>query len=166
MVVPTLKRILLVLVLLFLLQVSASFACFGPKLFIGAAPGLEGEMRYHLVSIYLHEKTGIDSIQVALKTGQTALDAIIAQEIDLGFGAAAQTVETAQVTVLTLDNGLKLYAGERPLSDLQFSTVGRAFTLLQKRIDGGNLEPIRQRVKAGVLPATAVRDFMMANGWI
>ena len=163
MVVSTLKRALLLLILLLLLQVSAGFACFGPKLFIGAVPGLEGEMRYYLVSIYLHEKTGIDSIQVALKAGQTSIDAITAQEIDLGFAAAAETVHPA---VLQLDDGLQLYAGERPLNDLQFSTVGRVFSLLQKRIDGSSLEPIRQRIKAGVLPATAVRDFMMENGWI
>ena len=163
MVVSALKTTLLILSLLLILQASAGLACFGPKLFIGSVPGLEGEMRYHLVSIYLHEKTGIDSVQVELKHGQTAIDAITAQEIDLGFAADSAT-EIA--SVLQLDDGLKLYSGERPLSDIQFTTVGRVFKKLQKRIEQGNLDLIRQRIKVGDLPAAAVRDFMMENGWI
>ncbi len=163
MVVSALKTTLLTLSLLFILQVTASLSCFGPKLFIGVAPDLEGEMRYHLVSIYLHEKTGIDSVRVELKQGQTAIDAISAQEIDLGFATVA---ETSGVAVLDLGEGLKLYSGERPLNDLQFTTVGRVFKKLQKRIDQNNLDLIRQGIKNGELPAAAVRDFMMKNGWI
>ncbi len=166
MVVSALKTALLCLVLLLALQVSIALACFGPKLFVGVGPGLEEEMRYHLVSIYLHEKTGIDSSQVELKQGQSAIEAIIAQEIDLGFAAASTTLATSAVSVLQLDDGLKLYSGERPLNDLQFSTVGRVFTRLQNRIDGSGLDPIRQGIKTGKLPATAVRDFMLENGWI
>ncbi len=163
MVVSALKTTLLTLSLLLILQVTVSLSCFGPKLFIGVIPGLEGEMRYHLVSIYLHEKTGIDSVQVVLRQGQTAIDAISAQEIDLGFANVAKTLSVA---VLDLGEGLKLYSGERPLNDLQFTTVGRVFKKLQKRIDQSNLDFIRQRVKSGDLPAAAVRDFMMENGWI
>lgn len=163
MAVPALKTGLLTAVLLLTLLMSAGLACFGPKLFIGVAPGPEGEMRYHLVSIYLHEKTGIDSVAVELKPGQTALDAIAANEIDLGFAAAAAS-ET--VAVLVLDDGLRLHSGERPLHDLQFSTVGRVFARLQKKLDAGSLAPVRRRIKDGTLPATAVRDFMLNNGWI
>jgi len=163
MVVPVLKMSLLSLVLLLSLHVSAGMACFGPKLFIGLVPGLEGEMRYHLVSIYLHEKTGIDSTPVELKDNQTALDAIALQEIDLGF---AVDTPTDRIAVLQLDDGLKLYSGERPLNNLQFSTVGRVFKKLQKRIDQTNLNAVRQRIRAGSLPATAIRDFMMEHGWI
>lgn len=163
MVVSALKTGLLSLLLLVTLQASASMACFGPKLFIGLGPGLESEMRYHLVSIYLHEKTGIDCTSVELRAGQTALEAISLKEIDLGFAAVAPA---ESVALLELDDGLKLYSGERPLNDLQFSTVGRVFDKLQKRINQLSLEPVRQRIKAGGLPATVVRDFMMENGWI
>jgi hypothetical protein len=163
MVVSALKTLLPALFLLLAVQVPAGLACFGPKLFVGVLPGLEEEMRYYLVSIYLHEKTGIDTVRVELKEGRTAIDAIAAHEIDLGFAADSAT-ET--VAVLQLDDGFKLYTGERPLTDLQFSTVGRVFAKLQNRLDQNNLDLIRQAIKAGSLPATAVRDFMLKNGWI
>ena len=163
MAVSTLKMSFLTILLLIVVQVTFSTACFGPKLFIGVEPGLEGEMRYHLISIYLHEKTGIDSIRVELKQDQTALAAIAAQEIDLGF--ASDSVSTA-IAVLVLEEGLNLYSGERPINDLQFSTVGRVFKKLQKLLNPSHLSDIRQRVQAGDLPATAVRNFMMKNDWI
>jgi hypothetical protein len=163
MAVPALKSILLTTLLLLVLLAASGFACFGPKLFIGVVPGLEGEMRYHLVSIYLHEKTGIDSILVELKAGQTAEAAILAKEIDLGYSREANMKATE---VLRLADGYKLYSGERPLNDLQFTTAGRAFAKLQKRLDAGSLDKIRARILTGTLPATAVRDFMLNNGWI
>jgi len=163
MVVSALRALCLAAVLLLTLQVSAGQACFGPKLFIGVAPGVEGEMRYHLVAIYLHEKTGIDSSRIELKPGQSGLDAIAAQEVDLGFAASATA---AGKRVLRLDEGLGLYSGERPLHDLQFSTAGRAFARLQKVIDRDGLAPVRQAILAGTLPAVAVRNFMLEQGWI
>ncbi len=163
MAVSPLRVLLSAVVLLLVLLAVNGAACFGPKLFIGVAPGLEGEMRYHLVAIYLHEKTGIESTQVELKPGRSVLKAIAAKEIDLGFSgqdAAAGTV------VLRLEEGLKLYAGERPLNDLQFSTVGRAFSRLQKRLDRERLDKVRQAIAGGRLPAGAVRDYMLEKGWI
>ena len=82
------------------------------------------------------------------------------------FEDFANVAKILSVAVLDLGEGLKLYSGERPLNDLQFTTVGRVFKKLQKRIDQSNLDFIRQRVNLGDLPAAAVRDFMMENGWI
>ncbi len=163
MVVSALKKIVLLMPVVLLFFVATGYACFGPKLFIGVGPGLEGEMRYHLVAIYLHEKTGIDSTMITLKTGQTAIAAISAEEIDLGFS----TVESSEAThVLKLEEGLNLYSGKRPFNDLQFSTAARAFAKLQKKLASNNLAEIRLSISSGTLPATAVRNFMMQNGWI
>ena len=163
MAVPALKSVGLILVLVSTLLVSSGFACFGPKLFIGVEAGLEGEMRFHLIAIYLHEKTGIDSTLIELKSGQTVADAFSAKEIDLGFSSDAAVEATP---VLTLDGGLKLYSGERPLNDLQFSTVSRSFAKLQQRLTPAVLSQIRREIDAGALPAVVVRDFMLKNGWI
>lgn len=163
MVVPALKTISLTAVLFLVLLVSSGSSCFGPKLFIGVTPGVEGEMRYHLVAIYLHEKTGIESNRVELKPDHTAAQAIVAKEIDLGFSVEDSL---AAPVVLRLDNEFKLFSGERPLSDLQFTTVSRALKRLQKRLDAGNLNAVRQAIAQGTLPATAIRDFMLEEGWI
>jgi len=138
-------------------------ACFGPQIFIGTAAGLEGEMRYHLIAIYLHEKTGIDSTRVMLKPGQSALEAIAAEEIDLGFDLPQKTDIPV---LLQLENGPNLYTGRRPLKDLQFSTLGRALEKLNQRLRGEHLDQLRRDMAAGVLPATAVRQLMQQQGWI
>jgi len=138
-------------------------ACFGPQIFIGTAEGLEGEMHYHLIAIYLHEKTGIDTTRVLLKPGQSTLEAIAAGEIDLGFGLPQKTDIPV---LLQLKNGLNLYSGSRPLKDLQFSTLGRALEKLNQRLRGEHLEQLRRALSTGVLPATAVRQLMQQQGWI
>ncbi len=158
-----LRANLLLAGLLLILLATPAAACFGPKLFIAVGPGVMEEMRYHLVAIYLHEKTGIESEKIALKSELSAIDAFAAEEIDLGFSAQKTTIATQ---VLQLDNNLFLYAGPRPLHDLQFSTVGRALARLQKKLTGESLDPVRQAIKEGRLPASAVRDFMLEKGWI
>lgn len=162
MAVRALKGVCCALGLLLVLSSLAS-ACFGPKLLIGRVPGTDGELHYHLVAIYLHEKTGIDSTPVELAAGQSAADAIAQHEIDLGFVAADSV---AQPVVLRLDNGMQLLSGERPQNDLQFTTALPALQKLQQRLDKQNLDTVRTAIKRGVLPATAIRNFMLEQGWI
>ncbi len=144
-------------------SMTPAVACFGPKLFIGTEPGLAGEMRFHLVALYLHEKTGIESQRVEFVPGETALAAIAAEKIDLGFSLPD---DAAPEPRLTLETGRVLYSGKRPLEDLQFSTVPRALAKLQQRLAGEDLSGIEQEIAAGVLPAAAVRHFMLREGWI
>lgn len=162
MVVSALKRLGLLAFALCLLASSVN-ACFGPKVFIGVPAGLEGEMRYHLIAIYLHEKTGIDSTQIVLKPGQSALDAIASADIDLGFDQALN----ADIPVLmTLADGQRLYSGPRPLNDLQFSTLGRALKKLDQILNAAHLAQLHADLKRGVLPATAVRALFDQQGWL
>lgn len=163
MAIPALRKISLLIFVALIVSVASGYACFGPKLFIGVEPGLEGEMRYHLLSIYLHEKTGIDSTMIELDSGQTALQAIGANEIDLGFSPGSTT---DPAYVLTLEEGINLYSGDRPRNDLQFSTTGKALSKLGQRLDNHSISTIRQSISSGILPATAVRKFMMQSGWI
>jgi hypothetical protein len=163
MALPALKSLGLALALLLTLAAATSLACFGPKLFIGVTPGLEGELRFHLIAIYLHEKTGIDSTLIELKPGQSAAAALAADEIDFGFGGPDSL---GGAPVLNLGEGLWLYSGPRPLNDLQFSTVGRTLAKLQQRLGPDSLKVMREAVSAGVLPAVAVRDYLHKNGWI
>lgn len=146
-----------------LLLASTANACFGPKLFIGVPAGLEGEMRYHLIAIYLHEKTGIDSTLVVLQPGQSALQAIAAEEIDLGFDLRR---DTKTPVLLQLDEEQSLYSGSRPLNDLQFSTLSPALEKLNQRLTLEHLAQLRREIHAGVLPATAVRNLLQQQGWI
>ena len=151
------------LTLVISLLTSSTFACFGPKLFVGTEPGLAGEMRYHLVALYLHEKTGIDSVHVVYEPGQNALQAISAQKIDLGFSTAD---ESDIPVLLKLTDGQVLYSGKRPLEDLQFSTAPRALQKLQQRLNNASLQSVEEQIAAGELPAAAIRNFMLEAGWI
>jgi hypothetical protein len=162
MAVSALKKLLRVALGL-LLVVQTANACFGPKIFIGTAEGLEGEMRYHLIAIYVHEKTGIDSTRVVLQPGQSALEAIAAEEIDLGFDLRR---DTDTPVLLQLKEDQSLYSGPRPLNDLQFSTLSRALEKLNQRLTLEHLAQLRREIDAGVLPATAVRNLMQQQGWI
>lgn len=161
MVICPLKYFLLIFSTL--LIANSALACFGPKLFIGTASGLEAEMRYYLVALYLHEKTGIDSVRVELAAGESASAAIANERIDLGFSAVA---DASVPVLLTLPGSHVLCSGKRPLESLQFSTVVPVLKRLEQRLTKVDLTTIERRIASGVLPATAVRNFMMQAGWI
>jgi len=148
--------------LLLLISLSA-YACFGPKLYIGTHTGEEGELLYHLVAVYLKEKTGVESLRVELTGGQT-VEALLQQEkIDFGFSPSSSG---AWPQLLSFDQQLYLLHGPRPVEDLQFTTVPKALQKLQARLQDDDLKQLRQQVASGLLPAKAVRSFYMQRGWI
>ncbi len=152
-----------ILVLLFLLISVPAGACFGPKLFLGTPPGVEGELLFHLVSIYVKEKTGIESLRLEMTAEQTADGLLKKEEVDLAFDHNQSQQWGA---LLQVGEQLYLLSGPRPTQDLQFTTVPRVLSKLQRLLDADDLSHLRQQVTAGVLPAKAVRSYYMQQGWI
>lgn len=149
---------------LFILLIGVSAgACFGPKLYVGTAAGEDGELLFHLVAIYVKEKTGVESLRVELTSGQTAEDLLQQKKIDLGFYSSASE---KWPHLLRVGRELFLLHGPRPTDDLQFTTVPKALLRLQKNLQPADLQTLRQQVSVGVLPAKAVRTFYLQRGWI
>ncbi len=151
------------LVLLLLLITVPASACFGPKLYLGTPAGEDGELLFHLVAIYVKEKTGVESLRVELTAGQTAESLLQKNEVDLAFHPAASQNWSA---VLQLEEQLWLLTGPRPTEDLQFTTVPRTLSKLQRLLAAGALTELRRQVANGILPAKAVRGHFMERGWI
>ena len=149
-------------ILLLLIALPAS-ACFGPKLYFGSDAGEEGELLFYLVSIYVKEKTGVESTRIEMTGEQTALELLLQEKVDLVFAP----VDSEQWShLLSVGDQLFLLSGPRPTGDLQFTTVPKALSRLQARLKSADLDQLRQQVAAGVLPAKAVRTLYMQRGWI
>lgn len=150
-------------VLLLLMISVPTAACFGPKLYFGTVAGEDGELLFHLVAIYVQEKTGVESLRVELNAGQTVEGLLMQEKIDLGFSSTAMA---KWPYLLLVGNDQYLVHGSRPTDDLQFTTVPKAIKRLQEVLQPADLEALRQQVAAGVLPAKAVRTLYMQRGWI
>lgn len=153
-------KYLLVTLLLFVAMPLC--ACFGPKLYVGTATGLDGELLFHLVSLYVQEKTGVESIRVEMTAEQTAVQLLQQEKVDLAFAAAASDNWPSLLNVADLS----LLAGPRPTGDLQFTTVPKALDRLHLRLKAADLTLLRLQVAQGVLPARAVRNLYTQRGWI
>jgi hypothetical protein len=151
------------LVLFLLLLAFPAGACFGPKLYVGTPAGEDGELLFYLVAIYIKEKTGVESLRVELAEEQAGEKFLQQDKVDLVFHSAASADWKA---LLQLEQQLWLLSGPRPTQDLQFTTVPRALSKLQRLLTVAELSELRRQVAAGVLPAKVVRTRYMERGWI
>lgn len=138
-------------------------ACFGPKLYIGTGSSSLDLVFYEVVSLYLREKTGVESMRVELQ-GDDPLTVLDREEADLVRILAPR--DSSFVTLLAVDGYLHLLSGARPLEDLQFTTVAPALRKLDALLRPEHLEALRTRVKQGRPPAAEARRFLMSQGWI
>lgn len=120
-------------------------------------------MLFEVVALYVKEKTGTESVPVVLKNGEDPLAALRGDKVDLAFSPAAPGPEPALLQV----SGLPLLlSGQRPLDDLQFTTVAPALAKLNKLLHAQDLEPLLRQVEQGAPPAATARKFLMTKGWI
>lgn len=142
------------LLLLLLLSPWPASACFGPKLFVAVPESPDGELAYAMVSLYVKEKTGVETVQVK-EPGGTAL--LSAKKADLVVAPAATGA------VLTLPKDLGLFAGERVRSDLQFTTVIPALSRLAPLLKEADWPAMTERVKQGEGATAVIRAFFKAQ---
>jgi len=145
-----------------LLCAHSAQACFGPKLYVGVGSDTLDEVFYELVSLYVREKTGVETVRVALK-GKPPLAALRDEEVDL---VPVETPAEGFDVLMSIGDLIHLLSGPRPLQDLQFSTVAPALRKLGSLLTAEQLGGLRDRVEQGEPPAAQARRFLMTQGWI
>lgn len=155
-------RSLIALVACLLLGGTAS-ACFGPKLYVGVSADVETEVLYALVTLYVKEKTGVESLRVDLTPDLDPLRELAENRLDL---ALSKTGETHPDRILSVPGYPILIAGERPLQDLQFTTVVPAIRKLEKLLSAQDVAALVHAVRSGTSSMAAVRTLLMERRWI
>ena len=142
---------------------SHASACFGPKLFVGVSAGAEHDLLYALVTLYVKEKTGVESIRVDIDKQTNPLKLITDDEADMVF---VVTKESLQNAVLNVKDFPALVAGKRPLEELQFTTVLPAVKKLDHLLKNEDVQILVNKVKTGKSAMAVAREFFMENRWI
>ena len=138
-------------------------ACFGPKLYVGTGEGSEADVLYAMVTLYVQEKTGVESIRVVYTDTQDPLTELDEERVDLTFAPEAQH---AEVSLLRLSGYPVLVTGKRRLEDLQSTTVVPAIRKLAGLLKSDDVVNIITQVQAGDSAMAAVRRFYMERRWI
>lgn len=149
--------------LLTLLTPSLAQACFGPKLFVGAGQGERNDVLYALVTLYIQEKTGVESTRVEIDAGRNPLELISADKADLVFVSSGQAIEN---TVFSLGDLPVMVTGKRPLEELQFTTVLPAIRKLNRLLKHEDVTTLVRLAESGASAMAVVRKFFMEHRWI
>ncbi len=158
----SLNRLLAAFLLTALTALPAA-ACFGPKLYVGVAADQRQELLFALVSLYVVEKTGVESERVPLMDRADPGADLRTDRIDMAFAAAP--VAGAE-TLLAIPGYPLLVSGARPLTDLQFTTVAPALRKLATLLTVNDLLALEARVAAGDKPLAAARRLCMERRWL
>lgn len=142
---------------LLLVPVAPAAACFGPKLYVAVPGGAEGELAFAVVSLYLKEKTGVESLKVDL-SGKDGLRELAEERADLAV------VTVAPQGVAQLAPGMVIASGSRPRDDLQFTTVLPALAKLHKLMAAAEWPTLLARVRGGEGALAVARSFFKARG--
>lgn len=153
----------LILLLALLLSALPAMACFGPKLYLGVAAAPQQELLFAVVTLYVKEKTGVESEAVTLAAGVDPVAELRAERVDMAFVAAP--VNGAE-TLLAVTGYPLLVSGSRPLTDLQFTTVAPALRKLATLLTAADLHTLESRVAAGETPLAAARRLFKERRWI
>lgn len=142
---------------------SLAEGCFGPKLFVGFQKGTQNEVMYALITLYIKEKTGVESTLVMIDDQQDPIRLIEQDQADLVFTSYESQPENV---VFHVTGSPVLVSGTRPYSDLQFTTVLPAVKKLNALLTPADLTTLTDRVKSGQSAMSVVREFLMKNRWI
>lgn len=149
-------------VLLIALVCSPVQACFGPKLFVGVGTGAQDEALFAVITLYVQEKTGVESTRVVLEKGQDPLTLLAGKKVDLAFVLLDSLDNTAfQIAGLPL-----LATGKRPLEELQFTTVLPAISKLNQLLQREDVDFLIKQIESGDSAMSAARKFLMERRWI
>ena len=156
-------RSLVLVILLVSLACLPVQACFGPKLFVGVGQGGQNDVVFALVTLYVQEKTGVESKRVEIEKDQDPLALLSNEKADLVLMLADETLEN---TVFHVDGLPLLATGKRPLEELQFTTVLPAIKKLNRLLKYEDVARLVSRVDAGESAMAVAREFFMEHRWI
>ncbi len=156
------RRLLACFIVALALGGGIAWGCFGPKLYVGTGAGVEAEVLYELVALYLKEKTGIETVRVELE-GRDAAEELHGERLDLAFapGPAPGLTPLIELAGLPL-----LLSGRRPLEDIQFTTAGPALRRLGSKLTPLQVRDLCARVAAGAPVKAEVRRFLTEARWL
>ncbi len=137
-------------------------ACFGPKLFVGTGKSVQEEALFALVTLYVQEKTGVESTRVEIEAGQDPRTLLNGEKVDLVFVLS----DAPENTVFQIAGMPRLVTGKRPLEELQFTTVLPAIKKLNRLLQQSDVELVVSNIEAGDSPMIAARKFLMEFRWI
>lgn len=149
-------------VLLLALLCAPAQACFGPKLFVGVGQGVQDEALFALITLYVQEKTGVESSRVEIETGQDPGALLTGNKVDLAFARS----DSLDNTVFHIAGLPLLVTGRRPLEELQFTTVLPAISKLNRLLMREDVDLLIERIEAGDSAMSAARQFLMERRWI
>lgn len=161
MVIRPLKVIVATVFLVALLSAPVQ-ACFGPKLFVGSGSSVQDEALFALVTLYVQEKTGVESTRVEIEEGQDPLALLHGEKVDLVFVLS----DALDNTVLHIASMPLLVTGKRPREELQFTTVLPAIRKLNRLLKQADVNLIISRIEAGDSAMAVAREFLMELRWI
>ena len=156
-------RSLVMAMLLVTLACSPVQACFGPKLFVGVGQGGQNDVVFALVTLYVQEKTGVESKRVEIEKDQDPLALLSNEKADLVLMLADETLDN---TVFHVEGLPLLATGKRPLEELQFTTVLPAIRKLNRLLKYEDVARLVGRVDTGESAMAVAREFFMERRWI
>lgn len=140
-------------------------ACFGPKLYVGLVPQEHSEVMFALVTLYVQEKTGVESLRVELEPTQNPRAELAADRLDLALVATPAGTGDRDL-VLAVGDYPGVASGVRPREDLQFTTVLPAIRKLAGLLSPAELDGLVAEVATGTSPLAAARSFLRERRWI
>jgi hypothetical protein len=148
--------------LLLALVCAPAQACFGPKLFVGVGQGVQDQALFALITLYVQEKTGVESSRVDIEAGQEPGALLAGNKVDLAFAHS----DSLDNTVFHIAGLPQLATGRRPLEELQFTTVLPAISKLNRLLKREDVDLLVKRIEAGDSAMSAARKFLMERRWI
>ncbi|NIQ12811.1 MAG: hypothetical protein GWO08_16535, partial [Gammaproteobacteria bacterium] len=130
---------------------------------VATADSPEEQVLYAFVTLYVKEKTGVESTYVEIAGGQKPLKLIDDDKADLVLAATAADHENV---VFAIEDYPGLVSGKRPYEDLQFTTVLPALKKLNGLLNKEDIDLVVGRVNAGESAMSVVRKFLMERRWI
>jgi hypothetical protein len=156
------KPILVLSIFLSLVFGGPADACFGPKLYLGVPEGNREAAVAALASLYIKEKTGVETVLVAV-TADQGVTGVRGETLDMALAAAPAANTT---TLLRVPGGPLLLSGRRPLEALQFTTVVPALNKLNDLLTADFISRLLALVETGAPVAAAARQLLMELRWI
>ncbi len=156
-------RSLVLLILLVTLVSAPVQACFGPKLFVAVGKQTQDEVMFALITLYVHEKTGVESTRVETSKDQKLIELLSDDKADLVLVPLGKGLDNV---IFFVDGLSLLVTGKRPQQNLQFTTVIPAIRKLSKLLEYEAVMLLVSRVDAGQSPMAVARKFLMENRWI
>lgn len=169
------KRFYICAIMIFLtvaILLPKTRACFGDKLGIGYVKGVEDEFCAHLVSLYIKEKTGIDSVVSEFSDADAVESSLKKVETDIIIWTVEKEKINGTETKIFLlvedgDKKIILEVSKKILDDIRFHTLNKVMERIGKIITYADIEKNISLIKDGKkFSKQAAREYLVEEDLI